>query len=150
MHRVLPRLVIAAGACVLLCGFATPVAAQSKGTSTGSWDLPQGGANGSASGVLLDSTGTPVFTLAATLVQTSTQGATRKGTTNGDLTNTSGLTVWQVTGTWTAKNGSGTFTATIGRRFGNLLLVVGQISGKFDDSGPGVGSYTATWFFNQF
>jgi len=32
---------------------------------------------------------------------------------------------------------------------GSFFLAVGQISGKFDDSGTGVGSYTATWFFNQ-
>jgi len=102
MHRVLPRLFTIAAACILLCGFAAPAAAQLKGTSSGSWDLPQGGANGSASGVLLNSTGTPVFSMSATLVQTGASGSQRSGTINGNLKNSAGTTVWQVAGTWSS------------------------------------------------
>lgn len=147
----LSSLVLAAA----VCGLVTPASAQFPrpnlgGETTGSWDLPSSGSAGAASGVLLDASGNVAFTMDAALTQTMSSRGKTQGVINGTLSDAGGNPVWQVTGTWSSKRGTGTFQASIGISFGNLFLLIGGISGKFDDSGKGVGVYKGVWFFQQF
>ncbi len=144
-------------AFVLLALGLTAAAAVSTvgGVTFGDWNLPSGGSNGFATGVLNDSGGNTVFKMKAELKETvSPSFAVRVGTIKGELDDGDPalFPLFTVSGNWTSNlAGQGTFQASINKQVSPLgpVVQIGKMAGKFSDPpskiGDPVGKYKGEW-----
>jgi hypothetical protein len=113
------------------------------GRTEGQWNLPVGGLAGGAKGTLYDAASAALYTIRATLVETSPG----KGTLSGSLYDLAGTPVYNTIGDWkiTVLPGTGTFEAKIAPLVGGAS--VGIITGRFRDNPLGTtpGKFVGTW-----